>query len=166
MCKLIKSICCMLVLLCLFVSVPGSCSAAEQETITMSTSDYMTLKSNFQTLKANSEKQQLLLNQLKAQLTTAERLQNLSGQDWLTLKQQLIEAQNKTQLLESQLQTLEQQLTSAKQSSIAAENGLQSANQSLNELTKAIKKERAAAQSREFVLKIITAGALYYAATK
>lgn len=151
---------------CLLLALPGTCSAAEPETITMSTQDYLTLKANFQTLKANSDKQQQLLNRLKAQLAQAERLQSLSGQDWLMLKQQLIMAENKTQLLESQLQTLEQQLTSAKQSSIAAENGLQSANQSLGELRTAIKKERAAAESREFVLKVIAAGAIYYAVSK
>jgi septal ring factor EnvC (AmiA/AmiB activator) len=153
-----------LALVCLLCVLPVMpCLAMEQETITMSIQDYNSLKNNYQILQQNNEKLQKLSTLLKEQLATAEKLQNLSGMDWLMLKTQLIEAQKKTTLLESQLVMLEQQLASAKQSSLTAEKDLQSVNQSLNELNKAIKKERQAAETRETVLKVIAGGAILYA---
>ena len=144
----------------------GTCSAATEPQVTMSMQDYVALKQNFLTLQLSNEKQAMLLAQLKKQLAVSQTQQNLSAQDWAKLKQRLTEAQEKTQQLQSQCATLQQQLTSALQASRTAESGLQSAQASLTELSKAIKKERAAAERRETILKIIAGGALIYAASK
>ena len=166
MCKLIKSI---LLIACLLVSLPvasGTCSAAQADTVTIQMQDYLTLKQNFLTLQLNNEKQAMLLAQLKEQLAISQTQQSLSAQDWQRLKQQLTEAQEKTQQLQTQCGVLQQQLTSALQASKTAENGLQNAQASLTELSKAIKAERAAAERRETILKIIAGGAIVYAAYK
>ena len=166
MCKLIKSI---LFMACLLVSLSvasGTCSAAQTDTVTIQMQDYLTLKADFQQLKLNNERQQKLYNQLKEQLETSEKQQNLSAQDWAKLKQQLSEAQQKTKTLETLCETLEQQLTKAEQSSLTAQNALTGAQQSLTELSKAIKAERKAAERRETILKLIAGGALIYAASK
>lgn len=132
----------------------------------MSISDYQMLRSNFLTLQQNNEKHQQLLNQLKEQVDESLKLQNLSNQDWVLLKQQLTEAQQKVTLLQKQVVTLEEQLTLARQSSTTAEQGLTNANQYLQELRQAIKSERERLQRQNRALKVLTVGALIYAAAK
>lgn len=152
--------------LCWLLPQAGLCSAAEPETVTMSISDYQSLKTELQQLKLNNEKQQKLYRQLKEQLEASEKQQNLSSQDWMQLRQQLTEARLKVQQLETLCTTLEQQLTKAEQSSLTAQNELAIANQSLSELSKAIKSERRAAQRRELALKGVIVGLVVYGLTK
>lgn len=155
-----------LVVCLLSVLLPGLCLASEAETMTISINDYNNLKNELQQLKLNNEKQQKLLTQLKEQLTQSQTMQKQSIQDWLKLEQQLKEAEAKAQLLESQCRMLDQQLSSAKQASLTAQSALNDANQSLKELNKTIKQERAAADRREFTLKLIAAGAIICAIRK
>ena len=165
--KLTRKVLSLVLVVCLLsASLPGLCLASEAETITMSITDYNNLKTEFQQLKLNNERQQKLLAQLKEQLAQSQTMQNQSVQDWLKLEQQLKEAEAKAQLLESQCRMLEQQLLSAKQASLTAQNALNDVNQSFKELNKAIKQERAAADRREFTLKVIAAGAIIYATRK
>lgn len=152
--------------LCWLLLPAGSCSAAEPETVTMSISDYQSLKQNFLALKQANEQQQQLSSQLKSQLSNLGQLQGLSSQDLQTLKAQLTDSQQKVKLLESQLDLLEKQLQQAKQASQTAQSELASANQSLNELSKAIKSERRAAQRRETALKAVIVGLVAYELTK
>lgn len=165
MCKIKRLSFLALVLLCSLAFSVGTCSAAEPETVTMSITDYQTLRNDFQQLKLNNERQAQLLTQLTALLQKSQQQQGLSTQDWIELQKQLGEAKQQVNLLQMQSAKLQQQLTTALEASRTAEAGLQNANQSLSALTKAIKKERAAAKQRELLIELIAAGAVYLAVT-
>jgi len=136
-----------LLFLLLFVSLPfGSCSGTSeqtQESVTLSMSD-------FKTLRENSRKQQEILTQLSAELQTArEQLQTSRGE--LTIvKASLTKSQSQTMELERELaeqkqlsQKLQAQLTELQDLQMNARDSLEAANQSLKSMTDEIKAERA-----------------------
>lgn len=148
MCKLTKSICCMLVLLLLLPCFVGTCMASEQ-TYQISENELTGLQTNLNKLEQNYK---ILL------------------QDSTTSAKQLIEALNSIeelkQLIQEQKQLLEkskQEISMTQQSLAKAENSLVTA----NELFKKYAKEEQSKQAQLRIERdIAIAAAIYFAFKK
>lgn len=142
-----------LLFLLLFVSLPfGFCSRMSeqtQESVTLSMSDFLTLKEN-------SRRQQELLTQLSKELQTArEQLQTSRG-ELTTVKASLTTSQKQTLELEKELaeqkllsEKLQKQLTELQALQTNARSSLEEANQSLQSMVNEIKEERAQREKTE-----------------
>lgn len=138
-------------LLCV-LAPSGFCSGMSeqtQESVTLSMSD-------FRTLRENNRKQQELLTKLSAELQTArEQLQSSRGE--LTIvKASLTTSQKQTLELEKELaeqkqlsEKLQKQLTELQALQTNARDSLEEANQSLKSMTDEIKAERAQREKNE-----------------
>ena len=138
-------------LLCV-LAPSGYCSAMSEQTqeqVTLSMSD-------FQTLRENNRRQSELLTKLSNELQTArEQLQNSRGE--LTIvKALLTKSQSQTMELEKELaeqkllsEKLQKQLTELQASQTNARNSLEAANQSLQSMVDEIKAERAQRNKNE-----------------
>jgi len=136
-------LCCLLLPLLAPCGLCSEMSGQTQESVTLSMSD-------FRTLRENSRRQQELLTQLSKELQTArEQLQTSRGE--LTIaKASLTVSQSQTMELEKELaeqkqlsQKLQAQLTELQALQANARNSLDEANQSLKSMTDEIKAERA-----------------------